>query len=131
MLADMREGQNFRRARDLRKAPTDAERLLWRHLRGKQIAGKRFRRQVPIGPYFADFACLEAMLIVEVDGGQHNVRGRDEHRDRFFRLAGLKVLRVWNSDLMKDPASVCEELLSLLCARAAPTLALPRKRGRE
>src|SRR5437762_3088360 len=63
----MREGQNRSRARYLRETATDAERLLWRELRNKQLRGFRFRRQVSIGPYFADFACLEAKLIVEVD----------------------------------------------------------------
>jgi very-short-patch-repair endonuclease len=104
--------------------------LLWRHLRGRQIAGFRFRRQVPIGPYFADFACLEAMLIVEVDGGQHNVNG-NEYRDRFFRQSGFEVVRVWNNELMPDPAAICEEIFMRLRARAAPTLTLPRTRGRE
>jgi very-short-patch-repair endonuclease len=63
-----------RTARRLRKNLTDTELLLWSHLRRKQIGQYRFRRQVPLGPYVADFVCLNARLIVEVDGGQHSER---------------------------------------------------------
>ena len=59
------------RARQLRQSPPDAERALWQDLRDRQILGQKFRRQHPVGRYFADFACIEAMLIVELDGGQH------------------------------------------------------------
>ena len=60
------------RARELRKHSTDAERLLWRHLRSRQVAGHKFRRQQPLGSFFVDFVCLEKRLIIELDGGQHN-----------------------------------------------------------
>ena len=59
------------RARSLRRQASEAERVLWMHLRGRRLDGSKFRRQVPIGPYIADFLCLEAKLIVEADGGQH------------------------------------------------------------
>ena len=59
------------KARELRTHPTDAERRLWHKLKRRQIAGVKFRRQQPIGPYIVDFACLERRLAVEVDGGQH------------------------------------------------------------
>jgi len=78
----MRQGQDRAFARYLRKNSTDAERILWRHIRAKQIHGFRFRRQVQIGAYFADFVCLEARLVVEVDGGQHNERETDAIRDQ-------------------------------------------------
>ena len=78
----MRNAKLQQRARTLRNQSTDAERHLWQHLRGKQLGGMRFRRQVPIAGFIADFACLEAKVIVELDGGQHaqNV-GYDEQRD--------------------------------------------------
>jgi len=126
----MREGQDRTFARVLRRESTEPERLLWHYLRRKQLDGFRFRRQAPIGPYFADFACLEARLIIELDGGQHNLRTSDEIRDRYLMEAAFEVLRVWNNELMSDPADVCEVILDRLRARAAPTLTLPRTRGR-
>ena len=112
----MREGQNVSRARSLRKTPTDAERLLWRHLRNKQLQGFRFRRQVSIGPYFADFVCLDAKVVVEVDGGQHNESGVDKARDRYLEGAGFKVMRVWNTDVLANIAGVCDAILEILLA---------------
>jgi very-short-patch-repair endonuclease len=112
----MREGQNRMRARHLRRAVTDAERLLWFHPRGKQLLGFRFRRQVRIGPYFADFACLDAKLIVEVDGGQHNKCGIDSARDRYLRVAGFRVVRVWDNDVLASVGGVCEVILERLLA---------------
>jgi very-short-patch-repair endonuclease len=112
----MREGQNRTRARHLRKTATDAERLLWRQLRAKQLQGFRFRRQVSVGPYFADFACLEAKLIVEVDGGQHNQAGADSTRDQFLRSAGFRVMHVWNNEVMANISGVCDAILASLLA---------------
>jgi very-short-patch-repair endonuclease len=65
-------------AQRLRKAPTNAEQSLWRALRDRQVEGYRFRRQVPIGRYIVDFACLEKRLVVEVDGGQHDINREDD-----------------------------------------------------
>ena len=86
------------RARSLRLNMTDEERLLWRHLRAGQL-GAKFRRQMPIGSYFADFVCIAARLVVEVDGGQHNSAASDMRRDAFLRQQGYRVLRFWNSDV--------------------------------
>ena len=86
-------------ARRLRRNPTDAEKRLWSKLRHKQLSGHRFRRQVPIGPYIVDFACLGARLIVEVDGGQHaNQIERDNARTAWLGGQGFRVLRFWNND---------------------------------
>ena len=63
---------NKAKARGLRKNPTEAERLLWQHLRLRQLRGHKFRRQQPLGPYIVDFVCLEKRLVIEVDGGQHS-----------------------------------------------------------
>ena len=72
------------RSRQLRNAPTDAEKKLWQHLRNRQLRGVRFNRQVPIGPFICDFAARSEKLIIELDGGQHAVRtGEDKRRTQF------------------------------------------------
>jgi very-short-patch-repair endonuclease len=109
-----------RRARELRRNPTDAERRLWRHLRQRQLDGHRFRRQVPIGPYVADFVCLERRLIVEVDGGQHAVEAdRDEVRTAWLEGQRFSVLRFWNNDVLGETEGVLEAIKREL-ERAAP-----------
>jgi very-short-patch-repair endonuclease len=91
------------RARQLRKNMTDAERKLWHYLRLRQLEGHKFRRQVRIGPYIADFACLKALIVVEVDGGQHaEARAYDARRDDFMRGQGFRVLRFWNNDVLSN-----------------------------
>jgi len=96
-------------ARNLRNAPTPAERKLWRAIRG-EARGVRFRRQHPIPPHVADFACLEARLVVEVDGGQHG-QARDAARDRDMRALGWRVLRFWNNEVMENLDGVLEVLV--------------------
>jgi very-short-patch-repair endonuclease len=84
-------------AKNLRKRSTDAERLLWRHIRGKQLEGMKFRRQEPIGNYIADFVCFEKRIIIEVDGGKHVVeKEKDATRDVWLREQGYAVFRFWN-----------------------------------
>lgn len=83
----------------LRTSMTDAERKLWRALRSRSI-GAKFRRQVPLGPYIADFVCFETKVIVEVDGSQHADNPRDVMRDRYFIDRGYRVLRFWNTDML-------------------------------
>jgi len=103
------------RARALREAPTDAESLLWFHLRDRRLANHKFRRQRPIGPYFADFACLEAMLVVELDGGQHvEAATYDERRTRFMENQGYRVLRFWNNEVLMQTDAVRERILQAL-----------------
>src|SRR5262249_10564105 len=97
----------FRRntAKRLRETLTAAEALLWRRLRRFPVAGTHFRRQVPIGPYVADFACMAARLIIEVDGSQHgrdDLLKRDEARTRWLEAEGYRVLRFWNNDLTNN-----------------------------
>ena len=96
-------------ARCLRRQQTDAETLLWFHLRGRRFMNLRFRRQHPVGPYFADFVCLDLDLIVELDGGQHNPDEgltRDRARDAFLASQGFKVLRYCNNDVLRTPMVV-------------------------
>ncbi|PKL96313.1 MAG: hypothetical protein CVV18_02225 [Gammaproteobacteria bacterium HGW-Gammaproteobacteria-8] len=114
----------------LRKQMTDAESRLWHFLRRRQLNGCKFRRQHPVGPFIADFACLEAGLIIEVDGGQHAERiAEDDQRTRYLNSCGFKVLRFWNNEVLKETASCLDVIADALAS--TPTPALPRKRGRE
>jgi very-short-patch-repair endonuclease len=91
-------------ARDMRKAPSEAEREMWRILRRKKIDGFRFRRQYPIAGYIADFVCLSANLIIEVDGGQHGEEAAqkyDERRTSVLNEDGFRVLRFWAHEVLK------------------------------
>ena len=87
--------RNRERAHTLRVAQTDGEALLWNRLRDRRLAGAKFRRQHPTGPYIVDFCCVERRLIVEVDGGQHAQAERADEAVRLFgvvRLHGVAVL---------------------------------------
>ena len=110
----MRHTQKTQTARALRRLMTDAERRLWRALRHRQVQGCRFRRQHPIGPYIADFACLERRLIVEIDGSQHAASTTDPARDAYLRRHGFRVLRVWNHDVLANFEGVCDVIFQLL-----------------
>src|SRR5262245_47846670 len=95
------------RARTLRREMTEAETKLWRMLRSRQIEGYRFRRQVPLGRYIADFVCHEARLIVELDGGQHDPLSQQEtDRSRFLQSEGYRVIRFWNDEVLENPEGV-------------------------
>ena len=95
------------RARTLRRAMTDAESKLWRLLRHRQMDGGKFRRQVPIGRYIADFVCHEAKLIIEVDGGRHDHQSENEvRRTDFLKGQGYRILRFWNHDVLANPQGV-------------------------
>jgi len=105
----------LKRARTLRGHLTDAEQFLWRHLRMRQIADCKFRRQRPIGPYIVDFVCLEKMLIVELDGGQHAEQQRyDTSRDRWLNSQGFEVLRFWNGEVLTKIEDVKEAIYRAL-----------------
>ena len=102
---------------------TDAEQLLWRHLRDRQQAGAKFRRQEPIGRYFADFCCVEHKLIIEVDGGQHD-DGRqieyDRRRTAELRRRGYRVLRFWNTEVLGELMGVLETIAEELIGSPHP-----------
>ncbi|MEJ0070334.1 MAG: DUF559 domain-containing protein [Pseudomonadota bacterium] len=102
------------RSRALRDNQTDAELRLWRHLRRRQINGWRFRRQHPIPPYIVDFACIEAKLIVEADGGQHAESTTDPIRDQRLRDLGWRILRFWNLDILRGTAGIIETIAAAL-----------------
>ena len=108
------------RARVLRKADNDAERSLWSELKGRRLGGAKFTRQLPIGPYFADFACRENRLVVELDGSQHSGSGYDRARDKFMAEQGWSVLRLWNIDALVERDAVVETVLAALEGRLDP-----------
>lgn len=98
------------RARDLRKSMTRAEGLLWLSLRGRKL-GESFRRQHPIGPYFADFYCARLKLTIELDGGQHlQMADRDAARAAFMGRLGIATIRFWNLEVLEDLDEVCREI---------------------
>ncbi len=103
-------------ARQLRQNRTGAERKLWSRLRRKQLAGARFRQQVPVGRYIVDFFCPEAQLIIEVDGSQHSAK-RDSTRDEWLAKEGYRVLRFWNNDVLKNIDGVVTTILDVLMSR--------------
>ena len=111
---DMRGGAVLKqRARRLRANLTDAEALLWRELRRHRLGG-RFRRQFPIPPYVVDFACIEARLIVEADGGQHARPGDHDRRDRELQRHGWRMLRFWNNEILGNRAGVLQVIAEAL-----------------
>ncbi|MDQ1117776.1 MULTISPECIES: DUF559 domain-containing protein [Pseudoxanthomonas] len=101
--------RTLRYARTLRREMTDAERLLWKQLRGGQLEGLKFRRQHPIPPYIADFCCIERRMIVELDGGQHS-QGRDAARTAFLESQGWRVLRFWDNEVLLEVEAVVEAI---------------------
>ncbi|MGH8031502.1 MAG: endonuclease domain-containing protein, partial [Luteimonas sp.] len=103
--------------RRLRNAMTDAERHLWQALRGRQLDGCKFRRQHPFGDSILDFVCLDRMLVIEVDGGQHADSRTDPARDCILEKAGFEVLRFWNHDVLQHRDAVADHVHRRLVAR--------------
>lgn len=97
------------RVKSLRKGQTDAEQRLWYFLRAHRFMALKFKRQKPIGPFIADFVCLELKLIIEVDGGQHGSPA-DAGRDRWFADRGYTVLRFWNNEVLGQTEAVLERI---------------------
>jgi very-short-patch-repair endonuclease len=126
-------------ARGLRRRATDAERLLWRHLRNRQIAGVEFRRQKPNGPFIVDFVAMEHRLVVEIDGGQHaRMTAADRLRSVTLENAGYRVIRFWNNDVLQNIDGVLERIREALfferpdrvkSPTLTPTLSRPGGRG--
>ena len=106
-------------ARILRRDRTEAEARLWRYLRIRQIEGAKFRFQSPVGPYVADFLCVEARLIIELGGGQHGEQAeKDAARTKALESAGYSVIRFWNNEVLANTEGVLETIrLSVLQAK--------------
>jgi len=106
-------------ARKLRRDATAVESKLWQRLRSRQIEGAKFRRQFPIGPYIADFACIELKLIIELDGGQHVESATDAVHTAWLETNGYTVIRFWNSEVIENLEGVLEAIRrEILNARA-------------
>jgi very-short-patch-repair endonuclease len=109
-------------ARSHRRAETPAEAALWALLRNRQLLGQKFRRQHPIGRYFADFYCAAARLAIEADGSSHDGRVlRDRRRDAWFRRQGVTLLRFPNAMILHQPQLVLAQIRHAI-ARSAPPL---------
>ena len=103
------------RARALRQRMTDAERLLWRHLRNRELGGWKFRRQYPVGSFIVDFICLEKNVVIEVDGGQHaENEALDIQRSAYLNKTGYRVLRFWNNQVLQETEAVLEAIFAIL-----------------
>jgi very-short-patch-repair endonuclease len=112
-MIDEHNSINIANARQLRRKATDAERVLWKHLRMRQLGAFKFRRQQPIGPYIVDFICFEQRLIIELDGGQHTDQVQyDEKRSAWLKERGYRVLRYWNHDVLKAAEVVMADILA-------------------
>ena len=110
-------------AKALRQSATQAEVVLWPHLRNRRLGGFQFRRQHPIGHYIADFACAEAMLVIEADGGGHaDSKSEDEARTAFLQSQGWEVRRFWNDEIMQNTDDVLSAILSAAEKRAKAKL---------
>ena len=110
----------YKRARELRKAPTPAETKLWAHLRDGKINGVKFRRQHAIGQYIPDFCSIKHRLIIELDGSQHLEQEEyDNERTAFFKSKGYRVLRFWNNIVLNDLDSVLKVILWTLNGKDA------------
>lgn len=107
-------------ARKLRGDMTPAEKKLWSALRDRRFAAYKFRRQVPVGPYVADFICFEARLIVEVDGSQHAQSAHDTERDAWLVSQDFLVKRFWNDEVVRNLESVLDTIAAVVVARARP-----------
>ncbi|CAB3797255.1 hypothetical protein LMG28688_04486 [Paraburkholderia caffeinitolerans] len=115
---------------------TDAEQLLWRHLRAHRLCGHKFRRQQPIGPYIVDFVHFGARLVIEADGGQHNGSAGDAVRDAWLQSQGFTVLRFWNDEILLNIEGVLEAVLNELAKgrsprSPSPPAPLPQGEGRS
>jgi very-short-patch-repair endonuclease len=102
----MRNGQKLRQARALRREPTEVETTMWRLLRDRRLGGIKFRRQYPLGPFIADFACPSDRIVVELDGSQHAENASDRRRDADLASQGWRVLRFWNAEVVENPNAV-------------------------
>ena len=119
------------KARDLRARTTEAETLLWQQLRGRRFQNFKFRRQRALGPYILDFICLEAGLVIEVDGGQHGEQQvYDQARTALIETHGLVVIRFWNHEVMNEMSAVLEKIWQTL-QTLTPALSRTRERGQD
>ena len=114
-------------AKTLRSHQTEAEQRLWYHLRAHRFMDLKFKRQKPIGRYIVDFVCVERMLIIELDGGQHSEQIEyDQRRDAWLKGQGYTVLRFWNNAVMQELDCVIEQIRLTLITEPSPPPPLPQ-----
>ena len=104
-------------AKTLRKNQTPQEQKLWNILRNRQVLGYKFKRQYPIGNYIVDFVCREEKLVIEIDGGQHNIDKNvlyDQERTLYLQNIGFKVLRFWNDEVDNNIEGVYQKIIENL-----------------
>ncbi|OQP83705.1 hypothetical protein BTR14_21815 [Rhizobium rhizosphaerae] len=118
-------------ARKLRKRETDAEHLLWMHLRNRLLNGYKFSRQIPLGPYVVDFVCRDKRLIIELDGFQHADSKEDQGRTEWLNGEGYSVLRFWNHETTHHLPEVLATILAALEGQFAVTCETVRFYGRR
>ena len=136
MVTERRKIQRMRRApkrqfaRLMRHIPSDAEDKFWWQVRDRRLGGFKFKRQFLIDPNIVDFVCLDAMLVVELDGSQHDKQIEyDGRRDAFLEESGFKVIRVWNRDVLTDMDGTLHRVLVALGKRPPHPNPLPLKKG--
>jgi very-short-patch-repair endonuclease len=131
-LAALSCDSNRSKAKELRASMTEAEQRLWFYLRARRFENRKFRRQVPMGPYIVDFVCEQARLIVEVDGGQHVEQRRyDDQRTQWLRAQGYEVVRFWNDEVMRNIDAVGEALSRALTKSNPLPRPLSQRRGEQ
>jgi very-short-patch-repair endonuclease len=109
------------RSRELRVNATEAERRLWARVSARQVAGVRFNRQFPIGPFICDFVSRAAKLVIELDGGQHAAQlEADAQRSAYLQIRGYRVLRFWNNDVLGNIDGVVETIERILMTAPPP-----------
>lgn len=116
--------ETLKNARNLRVYQTNAEKILWSHLRNRQFLNLKFRRQHPIAPYIADFFCEDCDLIIELDGGQHTPEA-DIKRTKFLTDKGYQIIRFWNHDVLNN----IEGVLQTISLAVASPLTQPSPEG--
>ncbi|HVZ43564.1 MAG TPA: DUF559 domain-containing protein [Ramlibacter sp.] len=127
-LSRLRERARVR-ARGLRQRQTQAEQVMWHHLRNRRLLDLKFRRQHAVGPCFADFACIEIGLVIEIDGGQHaDAEPHDMCRETAMTAHGYRTLRFWNHEVLNETEAVMERIRQVAITL---TPALSRQRERE
>lgn len=102
------------KARKLRQSSTDVERRMWSALRDRRLMRYKFRRQHPIGPYIADFACTRHQVVIELDGSQHVGSTADMRRTAWLESQGWRVIRFWDNDVLSNTSGVIEAILRAL-----------------
>jgi very-short-patch-repair endonuclease len=125
-----RDDYDTQRARELRRDGSRAERKVWELLRARRIGEAKFRRQYPIGPYFADFACISRKLVIEIDGDHHAFQVEaDARRTAAMEREGWRVVRFWANEVVQNPEGIWAEIEQLVSGSPPHLASPPRGRG--